>query len=118
MSVTATQLRDFVAVSATEVSDTALEGYVATATALVDEYLRDVPVTVPPEEPTVPVAIRDRAELLVAAEMFTQDQAPNGFLNQQFDTTDGLVTQPVRISSDPLRPAYPLLSSWVPPVIA
>jgi hypothetical protein len=113
VAVTVTQLRDHVNVGPSEVTDAALGGYLTAAAALLDDYLIDVPATEP-----VPEAIVDRSLLLVAAEMFGQDQAPNGILNQQFDTADGVTSLPVRVTADPLRPAYGLLSRWVPPVVA
>lgn len=59
----------------------------------------------------VPDTVLDRAHLAVAVEMYHQDKAPNGILNQQYDNGDGSVA--VRIGRDPLTPAYPLLRQWV-----
>lgn len=112
---TESDLRKLVGVSATEAPDEDLAGYLSTAAAMVDECLSAGDDEVPYD---VPATVLDRAYLLVAAEMFNQDQAPNGILNQQYETVDGMVATPVRISSDPMRPAYALLSRWVPPVIA
>ena len=65
----------------------------------------------------VPDAVFDRAWLTVAVDLFNVSQAPNGVLNQQFDTGDGSVsTVPIRISRDPLAGAYPLLALYVDPV--
>lgn len=112
MAVTAEQVRAFVNVDSD--ADNEVQSCLVAAKALLDEYVEDVP-TDENDQTTLPDAIYDRAWLLVAAELFHQDRAPNGVLNQQFE--DGPPV-PIRVSADPLRPAYPLLASWVPPVIA
>lgn len=99
-------LRAFVGAGSSQ--DGELLACLETTGELLDRYLEDVD-----EADPVPEQVRDRAHLLAAAEMFHQGQAPNGFLNQQFE--DGTTT-PVRVGSDPLRPAYPLLTRWVNPV--
>lgn len=114
MAVTKIDLRKLVGVSTTEATDADLEGYLTLATAMVDKFVADDLAEVPPV--FIPAAAMDRAYLLVAAELFGQDQAPNGVLNQQYETETGPVATPVRISSDPLRPAYGVLSLWVSPV--
>lgn len=106
MAVTQERLRNFVGASTSDNDE--LDSCLAATKDLLDEHLEDVdPAS------AVPVNVYDRAHLLAAAEMFNQGKAPNGFLNQQFE--DGTEV-PVRIGADPLRPAYPLLSKWVPPV--
>jgi hypothetical protein len=112
----ASDLRALVGVSPSEAADGDLDGYLSVAAALVDEHLTggEAADAVPY---TVPDAVLDRAYLLVAAEMFNQDQAPNGILNQQYEVEGGgTVSAPVRLSADPMRLAYALLSRWVPPV--
>lgn len=91
------------------VTDAALEDYLATAVELVAAYTQDVP-----DDEPVPSAVLARAQRAVAAELHNQDQAPNGFLNQEFN--DGAESVPVRIGTDPLRPARALLGLWVDPV--
>lgn len=111
MSVAAEDLARLV--NTTE-SDGVLQVCLDESAALVDRYLEghgDV------DEPP-PAAILDRAYLLVAAELFNQRQAPNGYLNQQFDAPDGIQSEPIRISRDPLAAARPLLAQWVYPSIA
>ena len=61
----------------------------------------------------IPAAVYDRAVLVTAAELFNQSKSPNGFVNQQFEDGSGAI---VRLSRDPLGPAYPLLSRWVAPL--
>lgn len=102
--VTATQLRAFV--NTGDDHDVELQSCLDTCRELIEAYI---------DGAKVPDRIYGRALLLAAAEMFNQGQAPNGVVNQQYDDA---VEVPVRIGSDPLRPAYPLLSRWVDPVIA
>lgn len=65
----------------------------------------------------IPVDIFDRAWLVVGVELFNQRKAPNGYVNQEYATPDGGTGEvAVRLSADPLRPAYPILSPWVDPV--
>ena len=61
----------------------------------------------------IPATVYDRALLVTAAELFNQSKSPNGFVNQQFEDGSGTI---VRLSRDPLSPAYPLLSRWVAPL--
>lgn len=112
----AADLRKLVGVSTSEASDSDLDGYLSVAASMVDEYLTggEAVGAVPY---AVPGPVLDRAYLLVAAEMFNQDQAPNGILNQQYDVEGGgTVAAPIRLNSDPMRPAYAVLARWVPPV--
>jgi hypothetical protein len=106
VAVTTSDLRSLVG-AGSETTDAELTGHIETAEELVGAYV---------EDNVVPVGILDRCYLVVAAEMFNQDQAPNGVLNQQYDTEDGTIATPIRIGADPLRPAYPLLARWVLPV--
>lgn len=62
---------------------------------------------------TIPELSFDEAVLACAVEIFNIRRAPNGVLNQTFDTGEGSVAVPVRISGDPLRPVRPLLSPWI-----
>lgn len=111
MALDAATLRTFVAASSSEAPDAALDDLLATAEVLVESYTEDLDAEI-----EIPAPILERAQLLVAAELWNQDQAPNGFLNQQFESPDGMTSAPVRIGTDPLRPAYALLARWVDPV--
>lgn len=62
----------------------------------------------------VPQVILDEATLLVAVEKHNQDKAPNGVLNVQWD--DGTGATPIKVTRDPLTPAYPILSRYVAPL--
>ena len=107
MAITADNLRAEVGADST-VPATKLDSLIAVAKAELDEYTLDKLGDIPPE-------VFDRAHLLVAAEMWHQDQAPNGVLNQQYDLGDGTISStPIRIGSDPLRPAYSVLARWMP----
>lgn len=112
MTVTADQLRAQVNTTESQLDDDAAELLLAVALALVekhvlgddsDDELTDV---VPPE-------VVDRAVLLVAAEEFAQDSAPNGIVNQAFsDALGDAASTPIRVSRDPMKPAYPILAPW------
>lgn len=89
------------------------------AKEVLDAYLEDRLIDDETTEPVViPDSTYDRAHLSVAVEMFNQDRAPNGVLNQVYDVGTGdVASTPVRISADPLRPAYPLLARYMPAAI-
>ena len=93
-------------VNATTNDDVALTNCVAVAAALLAEYVSD---------PTlVPEVIYDKAWLAVGVELFNQRQAPNGILMVQDYGPDGSPSSlPVRVSADPMRPAYPLLKMFL-----
>lgn len=63
----------------------------------------------------VPEEILDRAFLEVGADLFNRRSAPNGIMNQQYATVDGIGQAPVRIARDPMAAAYKLLGRWVLP---
>lgn len=63
----------------------------------------------------LPDSVFDQAHLAVAVDMFNRRKAPNGVLWHQFDETG--TGGAMRLSNDPLRPAYPLLSMWLLPAI-
>lgn len=118
MAITVEDLRDEVGAGA-DTHDVILQRSLDLATAMVAKYLADNVVTVGDEAGELPESVSDQAVLAVAVESFNQAQAPNGVLTQQFGLADGgSVASPVRIGADPMRPAYPLLSMWVDPVIA
>ena len=66
-------------------------------------------------DPDLPDEVFDQAHLAVAVDMFNRRKAPHGIVYSQFD--DGAAAAPLRLSNDPLRPAYPLLSPWLLPAI-
>lgn len=113
MTINVGTLRSAVGASSDELN---LQAIVDAAKAVLDEYLEDRLVDATTSEPmVVPDATYDRAHLVVAIEMFNQDKAPNGVLNQVYDLGGGDVSStPVRIGADPLRPAYPLLARYMP----
>lgn len=96
-------------VGATPESDDTLTTVLAASEVLLDKYVaenaNDADTVVPPE-------VYDEALLAMAVDMFNRHQAPNGVLNQQFGSVDGVATTPIRIGSDPLRPARALLAMW------
>lgn len=94
-----------------DASDDALvQSCFTAADELLEQYVEDQ-IT----DEGIPEAVMDRAHLLVAVEMFNQTKAPNGVLNQTYDFGEGDITStPIRISADPLRPAYAVLSRWMP----
>lgn len=106
MTVNAARLREFVNVGAG--NDTEIDECIAAARDLVESHVGSC-------AEDVPNGVYERAWLLVAAEMFNQGQAPNGIINQQYDEGAGAV---IRIGSDPMRPAYPLLARFIPPRLA
>lgn len=108
MAIDAADLQREVGTNVAE--DPAIDSAVETAHELLLAFIED-------QGAEVPDVIFDRAWLAVAVDLFNQSKAPNGVLNQQFNTGDGVVAAPVRISADPLRPAYPLLRMWILPVI-
>lgn len=63
----------------------------------------------------VPEIILDRSYLEVGADLFNRRSAPNGVMNQQYATVDGIGTTPYRISRDPMSAAYKILGRWVTP---
>ena len=103
------QLRELVGAD-DDTLDSELQDYLDTAVELLGKYLGDNDVTLD----DVPAVVLSRATRVVANELFNQDRAPNGYLNQQFAGDDGTESVAVRISTDPLRPAYALLKMWVP----
>lgn len=60
----------------------------------------------------IPDPILDEAVLAAASDQFQRRKAPNGVLNQVYDTGDTLM--PVRISRDPFDSVRPILAPWVP----
>lgn len=92
-----------------------LENELAVAKVLLDKYVADFA-----DDPVggVPPSIFDAAWLAVAVDAFNRRQAPNGVLTQQYDLGDGNVgSTPIRLSSDPLRSARPLLAPWCTEVV-
>lgn len=71
------------------------------ASAMVDKYIG--PSSVPP-------AVRDEAILQVAAELMDRSNGPVAPNVGQF-----AVSIPLRVSRDPMAPAYGILKRWVVP---
>lgn len=111
MTVTTDQLKT--RVNSDDSQDDDLEPCLIAAQELLDRLTVDVDPTDP-----LPEAVYDRAWLAVAEEMWDIDHSANGVVNQVYDEGDGEITStPARISSDPLRPAYPILAMWLPVAI-
>lgn len=110
MAINADQLRAEVnagPVDASSVDDTYLDNCISVANELLKQYAGAEYIT------DIPTVVAEKAWLAVAVEIFNQRRAPNGVLNQTFQTFEGTQAAPVRISADPLRPAYSLLERWV-----
>lgn len=88
-------------------STTYLDNCVSVANELLKGYAGENYLT------DLPTVVAEKAWLAVAVEIFNQDKAPNGVLNQTFQTFEGTVATPVRIGADPLRPAYGLLERFI-----
>lgn len=114
MAVTKEQVRSEVNASAAAISDDKIEAEIDLATVLVNGYLGGPMDGSAPDPLPVPEAAYDKAIVVVAVESINQSNAPNGVLNQVYDVGvgDQSVT-PVRVSRDPLKPAYPVLAPWV-----
>lgn len=63
----------------------------------------------------VPDNVLDRCTLMVAADLFERRNAPNGIVNQQYQSFDGVGQAPARIARDPLAGVYALLGRYVLP---
>lgn len=85
--------------------------------SLLDECLTDAAVLIEKYvgEATVPTDIVDRSTLIVAADLFERRNAPNGIVNQQYGTTEGIGYSPMRVARDPLAGVYKILGRWVLP---
>jgi hypothetical protein len=92
-------------VNAPAADDDLVEANWTEAHALITVFIGDA---------VVPVAIHDRARIVVGAELYGQRAAPNGIA--QFATFDG--QSAIRVARDPMTGAYPLLSRFVPLGIA
>lgn len=101
MAVTAADLRAEVN-AGSGTTDAVLTSCLDVATELLRKYAGD-------DYTSIPGKVWDRALTATAVDLFNQRKAPNGVLNQQYDGE----STPIRISSDPLRPAYPLLAPWL-----
>lgn len=113
MTVTRVQVREDLNASTASVSDAKIDEELAIATAMINKHLGSEDGQAPNPLP-VPVVIYDKAVRVVAVESINQSLAPNGVLNQVYDVGGGdLTSTPVRISRDPLKPAYPVLDPWL-----
>lgn len=97
--------------------DAMLADHLLEAQALVGKYAKawDETTETFVSHPSIPEAVLDRAVLEVAADLFNRRNAPNGIMNQQFATTDGVGYGAVRIARDPMAAAYKILARWVLP---
>jgi hypothetical protein len=77
----------------------------AEAAALVDNRIGAVA--------TVPVAVRDKAVLEVAADLYWRRSSRNGIAG-----LDAVEVAPLRINRDPMAAATPILAPFLGPVIA
>lgn len=112
MVVTKEQLRvEIGAVGQTAIADETLQNCVTVAGELVRQHTQSDEI-----RHVIPTSVYEKAWLSVAVELYNQRAAPNGVLNQQFSTVNAPSSVPIRIGADPLRPAYPLLAPWVPPL--
>lgn len=115
MPITDTQLLNHVGGTAADKDE--LGTCLRLAVLWVDKHLADNYVEVGAGADNVPAEVYDEAVLLVAADEFSRRHAPNGVLNQQYQTEDGVQAVPVRISRDPLSAAYAPLGPWMPVVV-
>lgn len=106
MATTVETIKDYVGVGSETEYDDFIQACLDEATVLVDRY---VGVAAVPDE------IMDRAYLEVAADLFNRRNAPNGIMNQQYATVDGVGVTPMRIARDPMAAAYKILGRWVLP---
>lgn len=97
MTVTVADLQAYIG---TEETGDFINSCLASANALVDNYVGDVA--------SVPEDIKDQAVLIAASEIFHRRSAPNGIA--QFASVDG---QPIRMGKDPMTAVYPLLLPFV-----
>lgn len=103
MTVSAADLKVLVNSSASD--DEVIDRCLAFGRSVVETFTKRVP------DGKIPAEILDEAILTAAADQFQRRKAPNGVLNQVYDSGDGIV--PVRISRDPFDSIRPLLSPWV-----
>ena len=96
MTVTVADFRSYVG---TDEDSDFVTNCLAAGKALVTRYIGDVT--------TVPIHIRDEADLICASEFFYRRQSPQGVT--QFATMDG---NPVRAAKDPMNAVYPLLQPY------
>lgn len=88
--------------------DEVLDQCLAFGESVVETYTRRV---TPAVKATIPPPILDEAILVASADQFQRRKAPNGVLNQVFDSGDGFL--PVRISRDPYESIRHLLAPWI-----
>lgn len=113
---TAAELAEYVGSPNPE--EPALDDALATADALVSEYIyahedyylykEPAPVEIHPTS-GVPQAVKDRAVLEVAAELYHRKNTKNGIA--QFAVPD--MASPIRIARDPMVAAYPILNRFL-----
>jgi len=104
MAVALTDLKEYL--GASDEHDSMLGACLSDAAVLLDKYVGGA---------AVPENIMDRCTLIVAADLFERRNAPNGIVNQQFQSPDGVGQAPARIARDPLAGVYSVLTRWVLP---
>lgn len=100
--VTWQELRDEVGTS--DAKQPQLEKCLAFAVVAVDRHIGSA---------EVPQPVRERAVLGVAVGEWNRKLAPSGTATSQFDSGAGVVSTPIRISRDPLAPAYRILAPYL-----
>lgn len=103
---TLTDVKEYLGVEDDFTYDTLLGSCLATAQTLVNQYVGVA---------EVPNDVLDLAYIIVAVDLFSRREAPNGVMNQQFITADGVPSTPVRIARNPLAGVTALLRPWVLP---
>lgn len=106
MAVTAEAVRQWVNAAASKLP--LLEECLAYAELALDKLIED------DFDPAVeiPETAYDRALKLLTAEVFNQQQAPHGIVNEQFASEGEVASTPIRITRDPLPVVYPVLKLW------
>lgn len=102
MAVTLTDLKEYVGAGGST-HDDVLSSALTDAKLLVDSYVGSS---------RVPQSIIDRCYLMVSKDLFDRRNNPHGILNSQYEQ----VTEPLRVSRDPMMQVYPILKKWVLPL--
>lgn len=102
MAVNLTDLKEYVGAGGTS-HDDVLSSALTDAKLLVDTYVGSS---------NVPISIIDRCYLMVAKDLFDRRNNPHGILNSQYEA----VTEPIRVSRDPMMQVYPILRRYVMPL--
>lgn len=60
----------------------------------------------------IPDVVLERALIVLAAEVFSQQQAPHGIVNEQYASEGEAASTPIRITRNPMPVVYPILALW------